>query len=324
MSSVDIYSILLSKPHNPHYLNRYWNFLQYCKKSNMSLLSGTYTEKHHICPKSKDLFPEYSNLKIFHWNSIKLTRRQHIITHYILAKSYNNWSMWEAVKRIIHQRGFDPTDNIRLLKLASNQVKVNKKGVFTRGYLEDGTPNVTQSTKDLLSKIKTDYYSIPENIEKCKEIRASDAYINADKLASERFIALNKSRTGIPLSEESKLKNSISNKIKRSDINFRKSVKTFKLYVTPIGVFSNCRSPLCSLCKIDDSIINSHHTKGTSILTNKVKGMTFHQVGFYIIAKDHPKFEQYCGLLDLVHPPEPNHPLSSELNDFLLQRKLLP
>ena len=172
MTSNDIYAILSSKSHNPHYLNRYYKFILLCTLANKNLSKSVYTENHHICPKAKDHFPEYTNLRIFPWNSIRLTRRQHIIAHYILAKSYNTWGMWESIKRIIHQRGFNSKNNIKLLKLASDQVKVNKKGVFTRGYLKDGTPNVKQSTKDLLSNLKTEYYSIPENIEKCKEIRA--------------------------------------------------------------------------------------------------------------------------------------------------------
>jgi len=323
MTSNYIYITLSSKPHNPHYLNRYYKFILLCTLANKNLSKSDYKENHHICPKAKDLFPEYTNLKIFPWNSIKLTRRQHILSHYLLAKSYNTWGMWEAVSRIIHQRSFDKKDSLKLLKLASDQVKINKKGVFTRGYLEDGTPNVKQSTKDLLSKQKFEYYSNPENIEQCKEIRASDAYTNADKLASERFIALNKSRTGIPLSKEVSSKISLSNKIKKADINFRKSLKSFRLYVTPIGVFSTVHKPLCRFSEKENTVINSHHTKGTSIISNKVKGMTFSQLGFYMITKDHPKFEQYCGLLDRVHPPEPTHPLSLELNDYLLQQKLL-
>ena len=324
MTSHDIYTTLTSKSHNPHYLKRYYKFVLLCALANKNLSKGDYTENHHICPKAKDLFPEYTNLSLFPWNSIKLTRRQHILSHYLLAKSYNTWGMWEAVARIINQRGFDKKDSLRLLKLASDQVKINKKGVFTRGYLEDGTPNVKQSTKDLLSKLKSEYYSMPDSIEKCKEIRASDAYINANKLASERFITLNKARTGIPLTDDSKLKISISNKIKRADMNYRKSVKTFQLYVTPIGVFSGVHKPFCRFSAKENIVINSHHTKGTSIISNKVKGMTFSQLGFYMITKDHPEFEQYCERLDQVHQPEPNHPLLSELNDFLLQQKLLP
>lgn len=85
---MNIYSILSTKPHNLHYLLRYCKFIQYCEKINKHLPKSTYTEKHHICPQSKDLFPEFSNLTLHKWNSIKLTARQHYIAHYILHKTF--------------------------------------------------------------------------------------------------------------------------------------------------------------------------------------------------------------------------------------------
>jgi hypothetical protein len=80
-----IHNILYSKVHNAHYLNRYYKFI-------VSLIgqkhNGQYTEKHHICPKSRDLFPEYANLKLNPWNQINLTSRQHFIAHWLLWKAY--------------------------------------------------------------------------------------------------------------------------------------------------------------------------------------------------------------------------------------------
>lgn len=83
MSSIDIYTILLSKPHNPHYLNRYWKFIQ----SRIS--TSEYSELHHICPKAKDLFPEYSSLSKNPWNKIRLSSREHFIAHWMLYKAYS-------------------------------------------------------------------------------------------------------------------------------------------------------------------------------------------------------------------------------------------
>ena len=80
MTNIDIYSILESKPHNPHYLKRYWKFIQSCKTDGIE-----YTENHHICPKALDLFPEFSFAK---WNNKKLTADQHIVAHIILWKAY--------------------------------------------------------------------------------------------------------------------------------------------------------------------------------------------------------------------------------------------
>ena len=80
-----LYTILFSKPHNKHYLLRYIKFIVALIDQNCN---DEYMELHHICPKSKDLFPEYANLKINQWNKIKLTARQHFIAHQLLWKSY--------------------------------------------------------------------------------------------------------------------------------------------------------------------------------------------------------------------------------------------
>lgn len=83
MNTDQIYDILISKPHNPHYLKRYFRFIFLCKVGETE-----YSELHHICPKAKDLFPEFSDLKIHIWNVIKLSARQHIIAHILLWKAY--------------------------------------------------------------------------------------------------------------------------------------------------------------------------------------------------------------------------------------------
>lgn len=87
MTSKDIYSILSSKQNNPHYLNRYFKFIQ--SLQSQTKIKGV-TEEHHICPKAKDLFPEYKSLKLNPWNSTHLTRKQHWVAHWILAKAYGN------------------------------------------------------------------------------------------------------------------------------------------------------------------------------------------------------------------------------------------
>lgn len=82
--NMDIRSILESKPHNKHYLNRYIKFINYC--SNKNLLNG---EHHHICPRSKDLFPQFANLTEHKWNCVILTLRQHYVAHLLLWKSFS-------------------------------------------------------------------------------------------------------------------------------------------------------------------------------------------------------------------------------------------
>jgi hypothetical protein len=93
---MDIYSILSSKSHNPHYLKRYVAFVEMCLKHN-KLLDECYLEKHHICPKAKDMFPEYSSLSVNKWNRADLTPRQHFIAHLMLWKAFPNTSQMDAL-----------------------------------------------------------------------------------------------------------------------------------------------------------------------------------------------------------------------------------
>lgn len=79
---MNIYDVLQTKPHSERYLARYVKFIQSRRPS-----SGP-TEKHHICPKAKDLFPEYSSFKDHPWNRIDLTPREHYIAHLLLWKAF--------------------------------------------------------------------------------------------------------------------------------------------------------------------------------------------------------------------------------------------
>jgi hypothetical protein len=80
---MDILEILKSKNHNPHHLMRYWKFI--CSRKLRK--EG---EKHHICPKASDLFPEYEKFSKNKWNKIILTPREHYIAHLLLHKTYGN------------------------------------------------------------------------------------------------------------------------------------------------------------------------------------------------------------------------------------------
>lgn len=79
---MDIYEVLRTKPHNERHLARYVKFIQ-----SRQLNLGP-TERHHICPKAKDLFPEYKSFKDFPWNMIRLTLREHYIAHLLLWKTF--------------------------------------------------------------------------------------------------------------------------------------------------------------------------------------------------------------------------------------------
>lgn len=72
---------MINRPHNKHSLNRYIRFINSCSSLE------SYTEKHHILPKSNDMFPEFSKDKN---NIIKLSPRQHFIAHWMLSRVYDN------------------------------------------------------------------------------------------------------------------------------------------------------------------------------------------------------------------------------------------
>lgn len=79
---MDIYEILKSRPHDQRYLDRYVRFI----KSRMQNTGPS--EKHHICPKALDLFPQYSSFKEHPWNRIDLTPKEHYIAHLLLWKAF--------------------------------------------------------------------------------------------------------------------------------------------------------------------------------------------------------------------------------------------
>lgn len=88
-----IYDILVSKPHNPHYLNRYIRFIERSQQKNVDY--DGYTEIHHICPKAT--WPEYANLTKHQWNKASLTPRQHFIAHVILERVFDSIESKQAL-----------------------------------------------------------------------------------------------------------------------------------------------------------------------------------------------------------------------------------
>lgn len=122
---MDIYRILERKSINNHYLKRYVNFIHHCIESNKNV-NTKYIEKHHICPAGKTFFPEYTDLKQNPWNRADLTPRQHLIAHWMLAKSLGGY-MWFA---LFMMTGGNPKTNKRsfresrlIYELSRNKLK---------------------------------------------------------------------------------------------------------------------------------------------------------------------------------------------------------
>lgn len=147
---MNIYSILSTKPHNPHYLNRYITFINNCQLKNLNI-SG-YIENHHICPKAKDMFPQYNSFKEYPWNKVKLTARQHYIAHLLLWKTYNNRSMTMAVYYITKTKYHKM--NSRLYESLKIERSKHIKKYFSK--INIGLVNV--KTNNGIKKIKIDEF----------------------------------------------------------------------------------------------------------------------------------------------------------------------
>lgn len=134
--------ILQSKPHNNHYLNRYIKLLNAFITNNKNKnFKGEY---HHICPKSSDLFPEYSKSK---FNIVKLTYRQHFICHLLLAKIYGGSQIYALWAMCNNQSPKDKKRN-RNLKINSKKYsKIREQFIKLHSQTIKGRKNPSLSSK---------------------------------------------------------------------------------------------------------------------------------------------------------------------------------
>lgn len=106
-----IYTILTLKEHNQHHLLRYIKFIEHYQISNINIKGNV--EKHHICPKAADMFPEYKSFSLHPWNCVVLTPRQHFIAHLMLWKAFpTTRSQVYALGRMKHSAGIKNTSKL--------------------------------------------------------------------------------------------------------------------------------------------------------------------------------------------------------------------
>ncbi len=250
---MDIYPILASKPHNSHYLNRYIKFIQKCQQNNVS--DEVYLEKHHICPKANDMFPEYKSIRKNPWNNVYLTPKQHFIAHLILWKTFNTqscitsfWFMKNYKKNIINSRLYS---KIR----------------------EDSIKNISKLNKGRKRSVET-------------RIKISKAKTGL-KHTEETKLKMSITRTNKRHSEQTKEKMSINQKgSKHHNHKF--------LYLTPSGIFDSA-SNLKKLqiksfwCKLSDRIILKTVYENNYYLYSNynidIIGKTYKEIGFARILK---------------------------------------
>lgn len=132
--------------------------------------------------KAKDLFPEYKKIKDFPWNNIHLTRRQHWVAHWILAKAYGN-SQSIAFYRMTKK------SNKRLTSKVYNQFRKEVCDIIS---INNSRPNpgVSKAKKGKVHCYDQSgkYLILPkEEFESRTDVYGINKYINRDYLKTEKY-----------------------------------------------------------------------------------------------------------------------------------------
>lgn len=255
---MDIYSILASKSHNPHYLSKYITFISKCQSKN-----ATYNgliERHHICPKAKDMFPEYKSMAKCKWNIAHLTPRQHFISHLLL------WKAFPEIKSCT-----------RAIWMMSQKRKTNSKLY----------ENLRLEAIKLISEKNSGRKFSQDHREKLSKSHSGK------KLSDEHKYNIGKSIRMIPKKERPvKIKKKRIQKCQEYKKG-RNSPKHKYVYVTPEG---NFYSPIemesygikYKWCTYSDRLVSKNMYTKNSYLNEKydsdiIKAKTYKELGFYRI-----------------------------------------
>lgn len=157
---MNIYNLLASKPHNPHYLNRYIKFIRYCDTLDTK---EDDLENHHICPKSKDMFIEYRNFELNPWNRISLTKRQHFIAHHLLWKAFPEsksqmYAVWLLSGRIDNKMYSGTYEKLKCEYVKHRYNKIIPKGMT----LDEHNIDITEKLKE--EKIRLTQHKISKKL----------------------------------------------------------------------------------------------------------------------------------------------------------------
>jgi hypothetical protein len=205
-------NILIKKSKNEKYVDRYLLFMHNCKLKNETIdLKTTYTEKHHILPKSD--FPECKDLKE---NIIVLTGRQHFLAHWMLAKAISSNNMWFAFNQ--------------MRRLHKKSILYEYSRIFiSKAISNSNTGKVrSQEFKDNISeRFKGKQFAKYSNKEEYFWVDPSDYRWYTGEIIH--------ASQGREHTEETKSKIGESNKGKSIYINEQNKIKMFKPDEVPVG-----------------------------------------------------------------------------------------
>ena len=82
------------------------------KRTTQDILSKTdICENHHIIPKSEGGSNSFDNI-------VRLTIKEHIFAHHLLARIYNDYSMWRAIDYLMKTKNTSKNKSLRLASIS--------------------------------------------------------------------------------------------------------------------------------------------------------------------------------------------------------------
>jgi hypothetical protein len=203
---MDIYQILITKPHNLHFVKRYVKFIE--SRKSIIRTPGEKLTEHHICPRAEDLFPEYIDFKMNPWNKSVLTLKEHKIAHLMI------WKMFRQSVSVIysanmltnfHNKQTGRKISTKLYENLSNDFSEQtskNNSVKLRAYFDDPTrytPDVKQKLSDRSSKMHSGKCGVYDTVNQI------NVRVSTDDVDYDRYIPL-----GILRDEESRNKTSVA------------------------------------------------------------------------------------------------------------------
>lgn len=303
MNSVFILKILSSKPHNKHALYRYVRFIKYCASS---IRTGCYTERHHICPKAKDLFPEYSNFQINPWNMVTLTYRQHFIAHRMLSRVYGKsqvkafYYMCNNTNRGLRNIPIITSKSYSLLKeqnqlvrqLDSRQIYLDRLGNKVWTSTSDSRILSGELVHFMVGR-KRSRDSILRQIESSKR-----TYANNPDILRDRALRISNTKRGVVFSDDHRHNLSISHKgLSRSKEAIHKTSQKLKGRARPPHISKALREANLGFMSAKDYNGNTFRIRkddpkvlSGEYIGNASKPRTYKDVygNEYIVLRNHP------------------------------------
>ncbi len=135
--------IFNTKKINSHFLKRYLTFIARC-----AVINSSYTEDHHILPKS--IFPEYKTSKE---NIVTLTARQHFVAHLILTKVFTDIDTRARMLKAFYRMSCDSSRR----KLSSYEYDLAKQANSMSMQISNPMKNPDTSIK--VSKALQEFYA---------------------------------------------------------------------------------------------------------------------------------------------------------------------